>query len=388
MKYSILFSILIVTLNSCDSPSVVEELSNEQVLELIQTDEGYEDIIRQLKSVNYLFEKDPVLKAEFSNYSYAQFFDLKNYTIDSAIISNAFESGYEIAKERFESTKIAYKNQLGDTLDKIRQIDASEVANIEFEKYRYTESKEKYEHDRRKKSFLDFKVRSEKPLKAARIKYNLTHKLTDGTMREFSERGIDKYIASKGFQFSFSKSAESNTNPQSEFTLTSVLRYDGVSMDHEREIRYYAGFANMYGDKTSTEDFLNGEYNISINSIELVDSENKFYSWPVFYQLKDLEYKNEYSDEEFFKLTRFFFNSPNSMINSNEAYLQSTVLRVLYETSIPRILRESDLENYLTSTFGFNEYLTILSEKDELGLKLLFLIEQNYGKTDFQKLIE
>ena len=58
MKYSIIFSILIVTLNSCGSPSVVEELSNEQVLELIQTDEGYEDIIRQLKSVNYLFEKD------------------------------------------------------------------------------------------------------------------------------------------------------------------------------------------------------------------------------------------------------------------------------------------------------------------------------------------
>ena len=165
---------LIFILNSCGSPVVVDELSNEEVIELIKIDEGYEDIIRQLKSINYLFEKDPVLKAEFSDYSYSEFFDFQKLTIDSILVSNAFLSGYNIAKERFEKTKSDFGVLLKDTLEKVKAIDATQIADIKFEKYRYTESNEKWEFDRKKKSFLDFKVESNKPLKAVSMRAIIT----------------------------------------------------------------------------------------------------------------------------------------------------------------------------------------------------------------------
>lgn len=80
--FLIALSVIIVAGCSKRYP-ITKELNDEQVSALLKRDSAYSDLIRAIDVVRPVFNQDPVLRAEFSNYHYSDLLRLTRFINDS-----------------------------------------------------------------------------------------------------------------------------------------------------------------------------------------------------------------------------------------------------------------------------------------------------------------
>jgi len=276
-------------------------------------------------------------------------------------------------------------------------VDANQLLQIAFEGYRYHESNEKYSFQRTKKSFLDFRVLSDKNIKAIRIEYKLLYEREDGSFFDFSERYDDDFRAKEGFKSHYLNEIESEESSLGkDFTLTSILSYVGVPLDKIRSRRrwdpYYEPdnnktlFASIHGDKLKTDDFISGDYKIEITSINAIDEEFNFYRWPLYYDFNQIEYDENMNDDVLFRHMRYFLNEPQFI--SSEFNIDSYLLYSNYnKINIQETEDYKSLDYYLNGQ-GLAKYSDMIYDSDPLGFKLYGLIKRNSGKSKLERLLE
>jgi len=106
MKFNLASLLLFVFLASCNKPSVTENLDSKQVQKLIKADTAFKNIVTDINNIQYLFEKDPVLKAEFLDYSYQDYLNFLVKINDQTIVEDAKQAALEMAKQKFENAKL------------------------------------------------------------------------------------------------------------------------------------------------------------------------------------------------------------------------------------------------------------------------------------------
>ena len=402
MRFTIYFA-LIILMVSCGSPSVTEELSSSQISNLIEKDARYEKIIRDLSDISYAFEEDPVLKAELSNYSYADYLSFLTLLEDSAIAGEAQKRGEAIALELFEKAKSNYSKALKDTLSAIKAIDANQFAQVTFEKYSFKQTREQYDFQRRKISRLHFKVKSKAPIKAIHIDYTLYKKSADGTYYDFDDYD-DKFEINEGFKGYFSTNSkrldEDASSLGKDFTVTSELKYEGESLGQLKSRlqvsrAYYEMsdnnkrlFAKVYGDKITTESFNSGEFKVEIKNLDIVAENGTEYRYPVQIGVPSLSYSDTYGDNELFKLLRYFFKEPSSSAPVFDKVGYWACFDSYYSHVNKSDFYSNTLNDYIVDTYGLDEYLNYLEKENSLGIKLKFSISRYTDISPLERLLK
>ena len=388
---------------SCGSPSVTEELSSSQISNLIEKDARYEKIIRDLSDISYAFEEDPVLKAELSNYSYADYLSFLTILEDSTIAGDAQKRGEAIALELFEKAKSNYSKALKDTLSAIKAIDANQFAQVTFEKYSFKQTGEQYDFQRRKVSRFHFKVKSKAPIKAIHIEYALFRKRTDGTYYDFEDYD-DKFEINDGFKDYFSTNSkqldEDTRSLGKDFTVTSELNYEGESLGqlksrmrvsqsyYEMSDNNKTLFAKIHGDEVTTESFNSGEFKVEIQRIDIVDENGAEYRYPVQIGVPLLSYSDSYEDNELYPLLRYFFKEPSGSATVFDKIGYWACFDNYYRHVDKSNFDRNTLSDYLYDTYGLSEYVNYLEKENELGIKLKFSISKYTDRSPLERLLK
>lgn len=129
--YSIPFLIIgILLFVSCQNPKdkpVIETLSVDEISSLINKDDMYKSVIKDVESVREKLEKDLVTKSKFKDLTYFDY-----YIYSRAIIDARFD---ELVDETVNSYIEQHLNRESDSLLSIYQTDIDKIYNYFKEKY-------------------------------------------------------------------------------------------------------------------------------------------------------------------------------------------------------------------------------------------------------------
>lgn len=397
-----LLGVLAVVLTSCKGPMVTDTLDSNQITEMIAEKPDYENIIRDLNEIRYAFEADPILTAKFSNYSYKDYLTFLDLLKDSSIAIQAFEKGILVAQDSLNATRLKLKSDLKDTIAALQSVDASVIANVTFDSYQFTQTNEKYSFQRNMKSKFKFKIESKVPMKAVRIEYSVLKQREDGTYYDFNHYD-DHYVAESGLEFYYSRNAKKVAKEQKELgkeiIISSVLEYDGETLerlsDRLRVSRDYYEmsdnnktlFAKLQGVEISNSKISSGEYKVEIKDILIISSDDREYLWPVQYQLGNLEYKDSYTTDEEFSLLRYFFNSPSTFAPVFQKSGYGACYSEYYGF-IDKDKFQTPLQDYISDTYGLDEYVKTFEKLDPLGIELKSTISKFRDKSKLERFLD
>ena len=389
-------------LSSCGSPSVTTELTSKQIKSLIKKDSLYELVIRDLSKIRNVFEEDPILMAEYSEYTYSDYLAFLYLLKDSAIALDAQQRGRVVALESFDEAKSKFTVALQDTLSKLKAIDANQITDIVFEKYHFTKIKSKYAIDQM--SCFDFRVTSSVPIKAIRLEYSLYERKPDSSYHRFNDddRYDAEFVANNGFKFlkhwgdEALSVVEKKAKPLgTNFIVSSRLRYQSYSFT----AGYWGDTFKNAGNKATTQSFTDGEYKIQIDRIDIIDENDIDYRWPVVKDYKQkskylltsfsqpeispLSYRDSYEDDELYNLLRYFFNEPITINPSPHldylAVYNYYFNHVYFNTYLQKANRTA-LQIYISDMYGVKEYVKFFELNNELGFRLRKTIVQSTGR--------
>lgn len=94
----LIVSILVVSCHNPKDKSVIETLSVEEVSSLINKDNLYESVIKDVESVKWKLENDLVTKSKFKDLTYSDYYNYKK-EVNSTGFDDSF---YELREEGFE----------------------------------------------------------------------------------------------------------------------------------------------------------------------------------------------------------------------------------------------------------------------------------------------
>lgn len=136
-KYTFFTLLFATMLGACKNERpIVEPLTDEDVVKLIEKDTIYEDIITDVELVRDTFEKDIVLRSKYSDVTYNDIYEFQKKLQDTTLLKRIADEARAVYEHKMDSLLSIYKPKIDSLREHYQEIkekrDPSKYLNVEF----------------------------------------------------------------------------------------------------------------------------------------------------------------------------------------------------------------------------------------------------------------